>query len=176
MPHIKTERLTLYIGAYHRKFRPDIHIEWLNNKELMKYSEQRHRRHTLESQRKYLASFDHAASFLWEIYITDHLVPIGTITAFCDWRNKVADLGILIGEFRGKGYGSEAWTAICEWLFKKGYRKIEAGCMASNAAMIKIFGKTGMVIEGRRRSHFLLDGKPEDLILAARFELAIASK
>ena len=41
--------------------------------------------------------------------------------------------------------------------------------MASNIPMIKIFGKTGMVIEGRRRAHFLLDGKPEDLILAAKF-------
>jgi RimJ/RimL family protein N-acetyltransferase len=169
MAQIKTEHLILYIGAYHRGYHPEMHIKWLNDKELMKYSEQRHHAHTLASQRKYLASFDHVGSFLWEIIPHEMRLPIGTITAFCDWRNGIADLGIVVGTFQGRGYGTEAWQAITHWLFKKGIRKIEAGCMASNAPMIKLFGKVGMVIEARRRAHFLLDSKPEDLIMAARF-------
>ena len=169
MPHLKTEHLKLYIGAYHRGFHPEAHVNWLNDKELMKYSEQRHQTHTVFTQTRYLASFDHVNSFFWEIAPRDMQLPIGSITAYCDWPNKVAEIGILIGAFQQRGYGTEAWQAVCDWLFRKGIRKIEAGCMASNMAMRKVFSKTGMNMEGRRYSHFLLDGKPEDLILVGRY-------
>ena len=160
---IRTERLVL--GPYRHKL-IGLYIDWLNNKELMKYSEQRHIKHTISSQRHYLKSFDGENSFWWEINANSQ--PVGSITAFCDWPNKTADIGLLIAQ-QGNGYGTEAWQVIIDWLFERGIRKIEAGCMASNAPMIKVFSKTGMVIEGRRRQHFLLDGKAEDMILAARF-------
>ena len=115
MPHLRTEHLTLYIGAYHRSFHPEAHIRWLNNKELMKYSEQRHHTHTLQSQRKYLASFDHVHSFFWEITPHDMQYPLGSATAYCDWQNKTADIGILIAAFQQRGYGTEAWQAVCDW-------------------------------------------------------------
>src|SRR6516162_7392912 len=82
---IRTERLVL--GPYRHKL-IGLYIDWLNNKELMKYSEQRHIKHTISSQRHYLKSFDGENSFWWEINANSQ--PVGSITAFCDWPNKTA--------------------------------------------------------------------------------------
>jgi RimJ/RimL family protein N-acetyltransferase len=147
----------------------DAHIRWLNDKGLMKYSEQRHHTHTRFSQIKYIASFDHDNSFLWEIALRPIPNPVGTITAYCDWNNKTADLGILIGEMGGRGYGTEAWSAVCRELFASGIRKVTGGCMMCNEAMIRVFQKTGMTPDGHRADQFLLDGKPMHAVYYARF-------
>jgi hypothetical protein len=33
---------------------------------------------------------------------------------------------------------------------------------------VRAFIKAGFVVEGRRAAHFILDGRPEDLVLLAR--------
>lgn len=166
MPHIKTQRLELKVGQ-HPADLPAM-VDWLNDEQLMRYSEQRHRAHTMQSQHDYINSFDYKNSFFWAIYCQSILV--GSTTAYCDWPNQIADVGILIAPHSIKmGFGTEAWRGVCDCLIRHGIRKIEAGCMASNEGMIKIFGRTGMIIEGQRRAHFLLDGKPEAMIMAARF-------
>jgi RimJ/RimL family protein N-acetyltransferase len=89
-----------------------------------------------------------------------------------DEPNGIANVGILIGakEYQGKGYGFEAWKRICDYLFIVwDIRKIEAGCMAANHAMINICQKYGMVEEGRQSDHFILDGKTTDLIHWGKF-------
>ena len=48
-------------------------------------------------------------------------------------------------------------------------RKVEAGTMGCNAGMLRVFEKTGMLIEGRRPGHFLVENEPVDLVMAARF-------
>ena len=168
--HLRTERLMLLD-------RPDIHpdshdvrthITWLNDKELMRYSEQRHRQHTPESQCEYLKGFDNVTSFIWNIIrCEDHL--IGTITAYIDHDNEIANVGILIGWPR-QGYGTEAWQCVCNWVLVNWVRKVECGCMRSNHGMRRICEKTGMSLEAQRRDHFLFEGKPEDLLLYGRWE------
>jgi RimJ/RimL family protein N-acetyltransferase len=49
-----------------------------------------------------------------------------------------------------------------------GVRKITAGTMEANRAMLSIFRKTGMIEDGVRKAHFLLDGTPVDCVYAAR--------
>lgn len=167
-PSIKTERLRLY-APYHRAFDLERQIGWLNDKHVVKYSEQRHREHTMESQWKYIASFDQVASHCWEIShkYGCYDYPIGTITAQRDIMNKVADIGILIGkrDLWGAGYGKEAWRAVMSYLFADGIQKIEAGTVRDNIGMVKIMNKSGMSPEGIRRNHIILDGKPHDVIL-----------
>lgn len=145
------------------------HIAWLNDRELMKYSEQRYQEHTIDTQLQYIRSFNEITRFWWEI--SPHGWPaVGSINAFIDPYNETADVGILIGVMQMRGYGTEAWQAVCDWLLKeRPIRKIEAGCMSVNEPMLKIFYKTGMQIEGRRNAHFLFENKPVDLIQAARF-------
>lgn len=145
-------------------------VRWLNNYHVTRYSEQRHLEHSYGTQKDYLESFDGAGSQMWLI-ITDEGI-IGSVTAETDLRNGVSNIGIMIGNDKawGKGYGHVAWESLCQMLFAGGVRKIEAGCMASNKAMLSVFKKTGMKVEARIKGHFLLDGKSEDMILVGRWK------
>jgi RimJ/RimL family protein N-acetyltransferase len=143
-------------------------VVWLNDPEVVKYSEQRHRRHDYASQHKYIESF-HPPSMLRLITASNQL--IGSITAHVDEHNSVADMGILIGDKSkwGQGYGTEAWEALMEHLFGAGIRKITAGCMSPNLGMVSICEKTKMHLEGYRRSQFILDDYPVCMDLWAKF-------
>lgn len=147
-----------------------LQVSWLNNKELMRFSEQRHMRHTVASQLDYIKSFlDHPENILREIHDEGRMV--GTITAYIDKHNRVANVGILIGgEHQAKGYGYSSWSMLCDLLFDNvGMRRIEGGCMAAHEAMIRVFRRYGMREEGRRMSHFAYNGSYSDLVLYGRF-------
>lgn len=140
-------------------------VSWLNDQEVMKYSENRHQKHTVKSQKAYLDSFP-SDSFIWLIKDTIGDIYIGTISAHTDPYNGVADMGILIGEkpYQGQGYGLEAWRRVMMFLVDGNIRKIECGCRADNGAMKRIASKSNMQYEGTRPWHFLDDqDRPIDL-------------
>jgi ribosomal-protein-alanine N-acetyltransferase len=164
-PPLSTFNLVLM--PYQQRLLRQQHVDWLNDKELMKYSEQRHRKHTMETQREYLWTFP-KTSHIWLIEFGPPPVPelraIGTITAYIDQPNKVANMGILLGEEKGYGHGLAAWSAVMEFLFADGIRKVEAGCMAVNEPMRLLATKAKMNVEGVIPEHYLFEGKPCDLI------------
>lgn len=171
-PNLKTQRLLLASPLMHDTMDLGHHLKWLCNESVVKYSEQRHIQHDEQTQYAYLCSFDHKASHFWEIN-RDGII-IGSITAYRDHQNRTANVGVMIGETRlwGQGYAPEAWEAVCNYLFETGCRKIEAGCMASNAGMISLLRKVGFNFEGSLSSHFLLNGKPEDMEFYGKFSQA----
>lgn len=166
---ISTDRLVLLPGLT-----PQIRIvNWLNDRNLMRYSEQRHQIHTLESQADYLAHFDHYAQyFYWEIWLKNTSNIIGSITADIDLNNKVADLGIMVGwYFQKRGYALEAWNRVIKWLFDTDRaRKVEAGFMDNNTAMHALANKAGMHGEGFRINHFWWEGQGVDLRLYGKLK------
>lgn len=143
-------------------------VGWLNDRDIMRYSEQRHINHCKEFQLVHLMTMHDPHKYM-EIHCGPRL--IGTISAKTDEYNDVANVGILIGDRNvwGKGYGTEAWQAFCDFLLGNGIRKIEAGCMAINFGMINIFRKTGMHQEGTRAQHFLVGNDLVDEQQWARF-------
>lgn len=166
---IKTRRLTL--RTYHAGMVTDQHIGWLNDPDVVRYSEQRHKKHTLESQHEYLNNlWKNTGSYIWMISRGTHVdtPQIGTITAHVDLPNHVANMGIMVGEkqFWGNGYGFEAWEAVIDFLrLKYKVHRIEAGMMASNGSMRRICEKARMSQNAVMPSRFVLDGKPEDMVL-----------
>lgn len=148
------------------------HVEWLNDSETVRYSEQRHVVHTPASVLRYVRSFDGENGHLWSVVHVETGRAIGTMASRIDRDNNVADLGILLGDMRGHGFGREAWEAAAAWLLAKDggkVRKIEAGCMAVNTAMRRIFDRTNFSYEGERRNHFLWNGQPIGMVLYGRF-------
>lgn len=141
------------------------YVSWLNDKNLTKYSEQRHSIHTLDSCKEYVKSFTNSDNLLFAIIDIKSKKHIGNINAYIDVNNKVADIGILISQ-GGKGYGLCAWNQMINLLFssKHNMRKITAGTMAINEAMIKIFKKSGMKLEYIRPKHFIYEKKLVDMI------------
>ncbi len=168
-PAIETPRL--FLAPYRASMVGYRHIGWLNSKEGMKYSEQRHHVHTLETQHEYLNKFP-VHSHVWLIIARadlTRLLPerhIGTITAHINPFNKTADMGILIGEpiFRERGYATEAWREVMDFLWASDIEKIEAGMMVTNEPMVAICRKVGMTMEGSRPNHFLVGNERIALI------------
>jgi len=53
--------------------------------------------------------------------------------------------------------------------YQLGLRRLTAGCYASNVGSQKAFLKAGFHVECQRKNHFLMNGKPEDLVLMGYF-------
>jgi [ribosomal protein S5]-alanine N-acetyltransferase len=166
---IETPRLR--IVPFSEAYLSPHYVNWLNDPEVVRYSEQRHKRHTLESCRQYWQSFQDSPHFFWAITTVDKEVGhIGNINAYIDENNLIASVGIMIGERRvwGRGYGLEAWMAVCHHLLSaRGIRKVTAGTLALNKGMLKIMEKSGMVPDGRWHRHCIVEGEEVDVIFAA---------
>jgi RimJ/RimL family protein N-acetyltransferase len=157
------------------------YVGWLNDPVVTKYSEQRHRVHSLESCQSYFKSFPRnigefgselADEFLAIVSHNPDLDHIGNISTSVDRENSVADLSILIGDRRawGKGFGLAAWSLLMDHLLETlGMRKVTAGTMSVNIPMLKIMEKSGMTSDGRRKNQFLINNKTVDLVYAAKF-------
>ncbi len=77
---------------------------------------------------------------------------VGTLKAgHIDWHAGTADIGILIGERAvwGQGLAADSIHVLARHLFGTvGLRKLTAGSMANNPAMLRVFEKLGFAREG----------------------------
>lgn len=167
---IKSERLNFFDKLYQDKWVADL-VGFLQDKENVRFSEQRHRFHSLQSQYKYCSSFHDPNKIFYVCKQDPQDTLVGSVTAFIDRNNGIADIGILIGRpFWGNGYGCEAWSAVMQYLFQSGIRKIEAGCMESNNSMLRVFQKSGMHEEGRREDHFVFENRHVAMLYYGKFK------
>ena len=170
------ETARLFIKPFSKRYLTKRYLSWLNNPKIVRFSEQRHKNHTIKSCQKYLDSFKKTPHFFWAIIVKDKSINhIGNMLALVDEFNKTADLSILIGETKawGKGYGTEAWQAVIKFLFKKSkLRKITAGTLAVNKAMLKVMEKSGMINDGQKKKQFLWEDKEIDGVHKAIFNTA----
>ena len=154
------------------------YIEWLNDNEVVKYSEQRHVNHTFKSCNEFLNNKKiNNEYFLAVEYKFDSLWKhVGNIVASLDLHNKTADLSILIGDksIWGQGIGNRSWCLASLGLIKyENIRLITAGTMSCNKRMIKIFEKNNMTIDAVLPNRYLFSGKYADLILASNNKLSV---
>lgn len=148
------------------------YLRWLNDPEVVRYSRQRFLNHGFVSSFRYLRRFPPLPSRFLAIRELETGRMIGTLTVFVDVRHGVADIGIMIGEKSrwGSGLGLDAWrTAVDNVQMVPNIRKITAGCLSENLAMMRIMESSGMHLEAIRRSHELFDDRPVDLLLYALF-------
>ena len=142
------------------------YVHWLNDSVNVRYSEQRHRKHTVKSCREYFEGIAEPDRF-WAIETLD-LGHVGNLKATVDPFNEVADLSILVGrEFWGQGIGFQAWCLAIEEMRQAGMRLITAGTLECNEAMLAIMWRSGMTRDGRRLQHMMVEGRPTDVIYGA---------
>lgn len=169
-PRLETERLR--IVPFQERHLTERYVGWLNDPDIVRYSNQRFKEHTLEGCREYMESFGGSTNHFWALEVREQDAYIGTMTAYIDEHNGVADIGILIGEtdFWGRGFGTEAFGAVARHLLKEGgLRKVTAGTLEVNEGMLGIMDNLGMVDDGRRRRHGLYQGKAVDMVHKALF-------
>jgi RimJ/RimL family protein N-acetyltransferase len=82
---------------------------------------------------------------------------VGTLKAgHIDWYHGIADIGIMIGakHYWGHGLATDAVSALSLHLFNTlGLRRLTAGAMGTNPAMVAVFEKLGFRREGILRQH-----------------------
>lgn len=148
------------------------YIAWLNDPQIVQFSNQRFNQHNESTCRNYLASFANSANRFFAI--EDKFIPqlIGTLTIYINLYHRTADLGILIGNSNqwGKGYGHEAFgLAVDSLLYITKFRKVTAATMSCNKGMIKIMEKCCMKLEATQKAQELLDEEPMDILYFAKF-------
>jgi [ribosomal protein S5]-alanine N-acetyltransferase len=150
----------------------ETYLGWLQDSEVVRYSGQRFRAHTLESCQAYLASFTDSSNHFLAICDQKSGAMLGTLTVYCSVPHGTADIGIMIGERKvwGKGIGAEAFCLVLSALKASGaIRKVTAGTLAVNQGMVRIMEKAGMRHEATRQAQELLDGAPVDVVYYATF-------
>lgn len=150
----------------------DAYIGWLNDPDVTRYSNQRFATHTRASCEAYLASFAGSPNLFLSVREASTGDAIGTMTAYANPHHATCDAGIMIGarQYWGGGYGQEGWDLLVQWLCgTAGVRKLTAGCLAANGAMVRLMQRSGMVPDGVRKDQELVDGAPVDIVHYAKF-------
>lgn len=150
----------------------DMYIGWLNDHKVVGFSNQRFLTHDMASCRRYLETFVGTDNLFLSVHNLDTGHPIGTMTAYIFMDHGTADVGIMIGDSSlwGKGYGQDAWNTLINWLLAQDtIRKLTAGTLACNKAMIRIIERSGMQLEAVRKSQEIVEGVPQDILYFAKF-------
>jgi [ribosomal protein S5]-alanine N-acetyltransferase len=151
------------------------YVSWLNDPLVNQYLESRFVRHTIESTRDFVQSVLDSPNNLF-LGIKSHIssgrhvgnIKIGTI----DENHGLGEIGIMIGDKKswGKGIGGLAIGMISKISRSRLLlRKITAGCYVSNVSSQRVFEKNGFLIEAVRKQHYLLNGKPEGVVLMGKY-------
>ena len=94
---------------------------------------------------------------------------IGNIAFFnIDWRVRMAEVGILIGEkeFWNQGYGTETMRLFLKHGFETlNLNRIFLVVYENNPRAIRAYEKAGFVLEGRQRQALYMDGEYIDMLM-----------
>ncbi len=157
---------------------PDItpaYLGWLQDPEVVRFSNQRFRTHTAETCHAYLISFNGSPNHFLSICDRETEAMLGTMTVYRSAHHGTADIGIMVGERRvwGKGIGADAFSTVMATLLGSGeIRKVTAGTLSLNIGMIRIMEKAGMQHEATRHAQEIVEGVPVDVVYYARFRHA----
>ena len=134
-------------------------VNWLNDKEVTKYSENRLKKHTKASQKKFLKKKSKdKSSLMFKIFFKKKhvgIVELSHINRF----HKCCEVSYRIGDKENwnKGIGTHVITKISNFAFNKLLmQKIYAGAYQNNFASIKILKNNGFKIEGKIKNFFKL--------------------
>lgn len=151
----------------------DRYIDWLNDPRVVRFSSQRFITHDKSSCLRYLDSFANTDNLFLSIRRLDTGQAIGTMTAYISSsQHGIVDVGIMIGDTSvwGDGYGQDAWNSLANWLLTQdSIRKLTAGTLVCNVAMIRIIEQSGMQLEVIRKSQEIVEGVPQDILYFAKF-------
>ncbi len=85
-----------------------------------------------------------------------------------DWKNRVGELGIVIGEkeYQNEGFGTEAIEILLEYSFNTvNLNRIELLVYDYNVRAMKAYKKVGFIEEGRKRQFMWYKGAYHDAIM-----------
>ena len=140
----------------------DSYVEWLNDYEVTKYTEQKDFRHTLESTKTFVSQkYNSEGDLLFGIFFDGtHIgnIKLGPIR----FEHMSAEVSYLVGEkkFWGKGVASKCVGAVVHFAVNElDLKKINASYYEKNIGSAKVLEKCGFVVEGNRISDVIFEDK-----------------
>lgn len=85
-----------------------------------------------------------------------------------DWKNRLAELGIMIGKeaYRGHGYGTDAMKLLCRFCFEEmNLHKLKLSVIAFNEAAVRCYEKCGFEREGLLKQEVFREGAYQDVVV-----------
>lgn len=150
----------------------ETYYQWMNDSENTRYLESRFFPQSMESIRKYVKDAEQNPNIVFLAVILPGPCPdldkhIGNIKLSIDWKNRFAEVGIIIGKTHwSQGHGTEALKLIVEYAFGKlNLHKLWAGILRPNIGSLNMFHKAGFVDEGVLKSQYFTDGGYTDDIM-----------
>jgi RimJ/RimL family protein N-acetyltransferase len=147
----------------------DIYLKWMTDPEITQYL-MIFRPITREIEEEWFNSLkNNPNSFLFSIiFPKENLeILIGNCSIDVDWKNRVGNCGIVIGEkeYQGRGYGTEAMKLLVSYGFNTlNLNRIELETYSFNTRAFKSYLRVGYKEEGRRRQAIYVDGEYYDSI------------
>lgn len=150
------------------------YVSWLNDSKVNQYLETRFHKQDIDSVKNYISlQLNNPLEQLFTIRTSEnkHIgnIKIGSINTI----HNVAQVSLFIGDkkFWGKGYASQAIRLVSQYSFQKlRLRKLTASAYTSNIGSIKAFLKAGYENECILKEHYILDGKPSDVVFMSLFK------
>ena len=137
------------------------YVDWYSDNEVVKFSENQHRKFSLEGQINYVAScLKNPSVDLYGIF--DDNLHIGNIAlSGINSVHRVAEIIYVVGErtYWGKGVATFAFQEIIK-LAKNKYNlhKVIVGTSEQNMSSKRVLEKNNFVLEGRRIDHLYFNG------------------
>ena len=148
----------------------DRFVRWFNDPEVRRYLLMYEPMSRAKEERWFEERLSRKDDLLLAIEVRegDSWVHIGNMGLHrIDWKNRVATLGIVIGEkeYWGKGYGTEAVRTMLRYAFHElGLNRVELETYSFNPRAQRCYQKAGFVREGVRRQALYRDGEFHDVI------------
>jgi RimJ/RimL family protein N-acetyltransferase len=162
---LKGERIIL--GPVKREY-IESYLKWLNDIELTQYLNI-YRPLTRMEEEDWIENLKNRNdTIVFSISLLDN-THIGNCGLHqIDWKNRIAEVGIMIGdkELRGKGYGTEAMELLLEYGFNTvNLNRIQLRVFDYNIRAINSYKNVGFKEEGRIRQAMFKSGKYHDMFL-----------
>jgi RimJ/RimL family protein N-acetyltransferase len=159
----------LYLRPLTRSDCSERYVAWLNDPQVNRYLETRFAAQNLKAIADFVDGVNGRSNeHLLGIFLRSGNVHIGNVKLGpINPHHRLGDISLFVGERScwGKGYATEAIAAASRFAFDAlAVRKLSAGMYAPNIASYRAFVSAGYREEARRPGHYLLDGKPCDIL------------
>jgi len=128
----------------------DEYVVWMNDYDIVKYTESRFVTHTKESIGEFIKTANNETTHTFAIRMKDTGKHIGNIKlGGINTHHRYADVGLIIGrkEYHGRGIATECIRLVTEYAFKQlRLHMVLCGIYALNIGSIRAFQKAEWVI------------------------------
>lgn len=141
------------------------YLDWMNDQEVQKYTEQKYKKHSIKSIRKFVEEKNKSKNnFLYGIFLkkkklNSHIgnIKLGPI----NYTHKTSEISYFVGEKKlwGKNYATLAIKEIIKIAKIKKIKKIRASLYEMNKGSFEVLKKNGFKIEGKLRSEVIYKKK-----------------